>query len=104
MLSDEAAPEPPTTSSCRNRSAAVVTGAVADAVQMRAGNEVAPNHRKRRGSASTMAWPSRDGRGGAYCARGITRGPPAGAAALTFLSIALRVRHRYVNRASEPGH
>ena len=33
------------------------SAAVTQAVQMRPGNDVAPSHWKRRGSASTLAWP-----------------------------------------------
>src|SRR4051812_47145326 len=57
MLNVEAAPEPPTISSCVNTSAGVLTGVDPAAVQIRAGNDVAPSHWKRRGAASILGWP-----------------------------------------------
>src|SRR5262249_59780209 len=57
MLSEEPAPAPPTMNSWVNRSAGVVIGAVTQRTQTRAGSDVAPSQLKRRGSASTLAWP-----------------------------------------------
>src|SRR3984893_546196 len=59
MLSDEPAPEPATISSWVNRSAAVFTGAAAEATHTRLGSEVAPSQLNRRGSALTLACPMR---------------------------------------------
>src|SRR6266542_1566555 len=59
MLSEEPGPAPPTMNSWVNRSAGVLIGAVTQRAQTRAGSDVAPRQLKRRGSASTLAWPLR---------------------------------------------
>jgi len=57
MFSEEPAPAPPTMNSWVNRSAGDLIGAVTQRTQTRAGSDVAPSQLKRRGSASTLAWP-----------------------------------------------
>ena len=59
MFSEEPAPAPPTMNSWVNRSAGDLIGAVTQRTQTRAGSDVAPSQLKRRGSASTLAWPMR---------------------------------------------
>src|SRR6516165_4565163 len=63
MLSEEPAPAPPTMNSWMNRSAGVLIGAVTQRTQTRPGSDVAPSQLKRRGSASTLAWPSEEASG-----------------------------------------